>query len=95
MAWIMGVSPIGGADALNGRAVKTVSQNPAGLWVLEPQQKFRAIGSTGFIGGGRLFWPGDICNLVAIEGKYLVPWQEDDVTKDEVDGLFSHDKECA
>lgn len=84
MAWIRGIDTGMGAEALNGRAVKTVRVHESGLWEIEPEQCFTATRNALFGRHQVMVFAGEVVVVGAIGDRLLEPWRDMDWTaKDE------------
>jgi hypothetical protein len=76
MAWIKGIGTDFGADALNGRAVKTVTLNEAGAWVLDPPQVFHFTRDAVDRMTGEVYPKGQGMKVLGLEDEFLEPWRD-------------------
>jgi hypothetical protein len=75
MAWVKLGADRWNAQQLDGRAVKCVSVDPQGYWLVEPPQEM-CVGSFAMAVDGQLVWPGEVATVTNIHDKYLEPWKD-------------------
>jgi hypothetical protein len=94
MAWVRGIKPSnGGAETLNGRAVKTVRIDAeTGLWQIDPPQAFICTADGLFGLSQRPVFKGQPVCVTEISDDLLEPWKEDGGSDKEVRELYSPDK---
>ena len=88
MAWIQVKDDMGtGADAMTGRAVKTVAVNAHGLWTIDPVQTYVAA-KTHRLHNAAVIYKGQTAIISGIADSALIPWKEDGVSDSEVRDLY-------
>lgn len=89
MAWIKSFGHEYGADAMAGRAVKTVCLNEFGSWRIEPAQEYVLTAYAHFMPQGLHGRPGDVMVCAGLGDEYLEPWKDTGLTDEEVRELYA------
>lgn len=76
MAWIKGLATGGGADVLNGRAVKTMSVDARGIWIIQPPQDWTATADILCTANGHRAFAGQGVRTTGIGDAHLEPWKD-------------------